>query len=632
MSPRATPPSPNHPSARPQATPGEAPGAWWLFSNLSLRQRTLLLVGFALLLLLVVLFVPLSAIMISNATSIERASMLSSLDRITALCRTQIDQLAAITRSYAFWDESYAFVTGGNPTFVEQNLKSEFFLTEQRNLLLIADRDGRVLVSKVVANDGTTIEGFALTGPQPDVDNLLFQHADADSLHSGLIATSHGVMLVVSAPIQPEDDPAAIGGSLVMGRFFHPEHFAAFIGTPNTTITTYEVHDPRLPEGIRERLRQLIAGGAPLVEPSTDQTISGYSLIRDIYDQPALIVQVSEPRIIYQQGQWSTTYLVIALISAGFVFGVMILLMLEYLVLARLSRLSHDLRRIGRSADLTRRVKLGGHDELSNLATTINEMLDDFDQAQAERQRISAAEARLREEIELLHTRRQLIARVSHEMRTPLTPIKGFVDILLIDEANQLTPRQRRSLEIVRDNTDRLTNLIDDLLELGRAEAGKLHLIIQPINLRTTIGAAVEVLQPQLSAKSMQLEIQIADNLPLIEADDQRIMQILTNLISNAIKYTYTGGTITISARPVGDQEVEIRVRDTGVGMSPEQQRQLFTPFFRAESPLHTASNGTGLGLLIARTMVELHRGQMLVESESGVGSTFSVILPVRQG
>lgn len=632
MSPRATTSSPNRSSARPQPPPSTTSGAWWLFATLSLRQRTLLLVGFALLLLLFVLFVPLSTIMISNATSIEQTSMLSSLDRIDALCRTQIDQLTAITRSYAFWDESYRFAAGDNPSFVEENLKSEFFLTEQRNLLLIADRDGRVLASKAVANDGSIIDGFTLTGLPPAADNLLFQHADTNSLHSGLVATSHGVMLIVSAPIQPEEDPSKIGGSLVMGRFFHPEHFAAFIGTPNTTITTYAVNDPLLPEAIRARLRQLIAGGAPLVEPNVDQTISGYSLVRDIYDQPVMIVQVSEPRIIYQQGQWSTTYLVIALVSAGFVFGVMILLMLEYLVLARLSRLSHDLRRIGRSADLNRRVKLGGHDELSNLATTINEMLDDLAQAQAERQRISTEEARLREEIEMLHTRRQLIARVSHEMRTPLTPIKGFVDIMLLDDDSQLTPRQRRSLEIVRDNTDRLTNLIDDLLELGRAEAGKLHLIIQPINLRTTIGAAVELLQPQLNAKSMQLEIQVADELPLIEADDQRVMQILTNLISNAIKYTYAGGTITISARPFGEQEIEIRVRDTGVGMTPEQQRQLFTPFFRAESPLHTAGNGTGLGLLIARTMVELHRGQMLVESESGVGSTFSVILPVRQG
>lgn len=631
MSPRATTSSQNRSSTPSQPDQAAAPGVWW-FTTLSLRQRTLLLVGFALLLLLFVLFVPLSTIMISNATSMERAGMLSSLDRITALCSTQLDQLTTITRSYALWDESYQFIAGTNPTFVDENLKSEFFLTEQRNLLLIADRDGQILISKAVTNDGQVIEDFALTGLPPAADNLLFRHTDANDLHRGLIATSHGVMLIVSAPIQPEGDPATMSGSLVMGRFFHPEHFAAFIGTPNTTITTYRVDDPQLPSHLRERLNQLIISGAPQIAPSTDQTIAGYNLIRDIYDQPALIVQVSEQRIIYQQGQWSTTYLVIALVSAGFVFGVMILLMLEYLVLARLSRLSHDLRRIGRSADLTRRVTLSGHDELSNLATTINEMLDDLDQAQAERQRISTAEARLREEIELLHTRRQLIARVSHEMRTPLTPIKGFVDIMLLDEAGQLTPRQRRSLEIVRDNTDRLTSLIDDLLELGRAEAGKLHLIIQPINLRTTIGAAVEVLQSQLAAKSMQLTIQVADDLPLIEADDQRIMQILTNLISNAIKYTYTGGTITISARPFGDQEVEIKVHDTGVGMTPEQQRQLFTPFFRAESPLHTAGNGTGLGLLIARTMVELHRGQMLVESESGVGSIFSVILPVRQG
>lgn len=625
---RSSPPRQDRPRSPDRPEP-PAPGRAGWFTTLSLRQRTLLLVGFALLLLLLVLFVPLSTIMVSNATTIERASMRSSLDRISALYATQLDQLTALTRNYAVWDEAYQFVAGNNPTFADENLKNEFFVNEQRNLVLIADRDGRILLSKAVTNEGQPIEPFALTGLPPAGANLLFQHPNAESLHRGLIATTHGVMLVVSAPIQPEDDSTVIGGSLVMGRFFHPEHFAAFIGPPGTQISTFPVDSPNLPDTLRD---QLTSGDQPLVVPRTDQTITGLTLLRDIYDQPLLTIQVSEPRIIYQQSQWSTTYLVIALVSAGFVFGVMILLMLEYLVLARLSRLSHDLRRIGRSADLTNRVSFGGHDELSNLAATINEMLDALDQAQAERQRIGTAEARLREEIELLRTRRQLIARVSHEMRTPLTPIKGFVDMMLLEEASQLTPRQRRALEIVRDNTERLTNLIDDLLELGRAEAGKLHLTIQPIDLRITIAAAVEVFQAQLSAKSMQLVIQIADDLPPIEADEQRMMQILTNLLSNAVKYTYTGGTITISARRFGEQEVEVKVRDTGIGMTADQQRQLFTPFFRAESPLHTSANGTGLGLLIARTMVELHHGQMLVESESGVGSTFSVILPIQQG
>lgn len=221
----------------------------------------------------------------------------------------------------------------------------------------------------------------------------------------------------------------------------------------------------------------------------------------------------------------------------------------------------------------------------------------------------------------------EFVALVSHELRTPLTSIKGYVDLLLAGNVGELAGEQREFLEIVVHNADRLTALIDDLLDLARIESGRIDLTRTPLDLGRLLSDLGAAFHLQIESKEQRLVVDLAPDLPALWGDAARVAQILINLLSNAHKYTPAGGVITVVARPDGAM-VRIEVRDTGIGMTADEQSQLFTRFFRAKNRATQEVGGTGLGLAIMRSLVQLHGGWIDVDSALGQGSTFTVTLP----
>jgi PAS domain S-box-containing protein len=235
-------------------------------------------------------------------------------------------------------------------------------------------------------------------------------------------------------------------------------------------------------------------------------------------------------------------------------------------------------------------------------------------------------------EIESERTKREFVSKVSHELRTPLTPIKGYVDLLISGVLGQLNEAQSSSLGVVKTNANRLADLINDILDISKIEAqGMIDLNVTRVQLGAVIADVVQSLRLESERKHMQVIVAVPEDLPEVAGDKKRLTQVFFNLYSNAVKYTFDGGTITVRAfrNPAGLLQVE--VEDTGVGMSPEQQEKLFLPFYRADNPLRDEVGGTGLGLSIAKSLVEQHGGEMWVTSEQGVGSIFHFVLPVDQ-
>jgi len=231
------------------------------------------------------------------------------------------------------------------------------------------------------------------------------------------------------------------------------------------------------------------------------------------------------------------------------------------------------------------------------------------------------------QEREVDRMKSEFVALVSHELRTPLTSIKGYVDLLLAGDVGELETEQREFLEVVGHNADRLAALIADLLDLARIESGRIELARTPLDLErvlTDIGAAF---RPLMERKGQRLVVDLEPGLPALWGDSARVIQILTNLVSNAHKYTPSGGVITVVARP-DDAMVRIEVHDTGIGMTAEELAQLFTRFFRAKNRVTQEAGGTGLGLAITRSLVQLHGGRIDIASVTGQGSTFTVSLP----
>lgn len=234
----------------------------------------------------------------------------------------------------------------------------------------------------------------------------------------------------------------------------------------------------------------------------------------------------------------------------------------------------------------------------------------------------------------------EFVSLVSHELRTPLTSIKGYVDLLLDGDAGELTEEQQEFLGIIKNNADRLIALINDLLDVSRIESGKIELQRGPLDLAQLIQGVADSLHPSIEAKGQHLTLDLEGRrelsqvgqdctfLPTVMADADRVTQILINLLSNAYKYTPAGGSISVRAYSEGDY-VRVDVQDTGIGLSTEEQSQIFTRFFRANNRTVQEVGGTGLGLSIARSLVEMHSGKITVSSSPGQGSTFSFTLPI---
>lgn len=234
-------------------------------------------------------------------------------------------------------------------------------------------------------------------------------------------------------------------------------------------------------------------------------------------------------------------------------------------------------------------------------------------------------------EVEADRAKREFISNVSHELRTPLTSIKGYVDLLMLGAGGPLNEGQKSFLSVVKNNAHRLMSLINDILEIGRIDDNKVRLKFENVFVGAIFEEVEKTLRAEIERKRLSFSIEVAEHTPAVMADETRLTQIVLNLASNAVKYTYPGGSVKLRAglNPAGLLQVD--VIDNGVGISAEQQQHLFRRFYRADNPLRDEAGGTGLGLSIAKSYVEMHGGQMWVESEPGKGSTFSFIIPLIQ-
>jgi signal transduction histidine kinase len=231
-----------------------------------------------------------------------------------------------------------------------------------------------------------------------------------------------------------------------------------------------------------------------------------------------------------------------------------------------------------------------------------------------------------------------LMSFVAHELKTPMTPIRGYADLLLGGAVGSVNDMQRQFLSTIRNNIDRMKTIVEDLNDSARIEAGKLRLDIRTLDFQGVIEEVLRTTKPALDNKKQTLAVEAASPLPTVLADHGRAVQVFTNLVSNAYKYTPEGGHIVVRARPAANtwdpdgapEVLHISVQDNGIGIAPEDQKKLFQKFFRAEDRMaREMAPGTGLGLNIVKNLVELQGGRIWMESEFRKGSTFHFTLPL---
>jgi len=263
--------------------------------------------------------------------------------------------------------------------------------------------------------------------------------------------------------------------------------------------------------------------------------------------------------------------------------------------------------------DLEARVKVGGLSETAALGTAFNEMAAELQRRAGER-----------DELETMKD--EFVLTASHELRSPLTSVQGFAELLML-ERDKLSPAQADTVEIILDNTRHLVRLLNDLLDLARSDAGRLTIKPEPTDASSLVEDAARTMRSQTEAKGQSLRTSIEPDLPRIAVDRDRIRQVLVNLLTNAHEYCPQGAAISLQAEH-RDAEVQLVVSDDGPGMPEDQLEHIFERFTRGDAGLTQHVGGTGLGLAISKSLVELHGGTIEVNSTLGQGSTFCVRLP----
>jgi signal transduction histidine kinase len=309
--------------------------------------------------------------------------------------------------------------------------------------------------------------------------------------------------------------------------------------------------------------------------------------------------------------------------ALGIAFGIAFLaaIALSILLARNLTRPLLDIVTVARQlaeGALGRRVQTRSHDELGVLALTLNQMAEQL-------------ELRMTELRRLEQVRKDFVANVSHELRTPLTSIKGYVEAL-IDGAKDNPQEAIQFLDIILKQSDRLNLILEDLLQLSQIESGQVQFKRDAIPLQTVVERLLPLIKPLADKKGHRMRVMLSAQLPPVRGDEDRLVQVLTNLLDNAIKYTPPNGTIEITGRSVqqdGSAMIELSVADTGIGIPEADRPRVFERFYRVDKARSRELGGTGLGLSIVKhIVVEGHGGRIWVEENQPRGSRFVIRLP----
>ncbi|CAA0078418.1 Autoinducer 2 sensor kinase/phosphatase LuxQ [BD1-7 clade bacterium] len=535
-------------------------------------------------------------------TELEQANTLEDLRRFNAILDYDGTQLIALAHDWGQWDQSYQFIAGEYPGFEEDNISPATL--ETLGVELLAMINGGFDSQLAIVDGGPEIGERSLTTKEwLDLRRLLkYQRNMADDMPiTELAKIGDTNYLVGSFPSTRNDGTGErYHGYVVFARAVNDGYLARVADM---------LKKPLVFTTPQEKNRQVWVDSLH---------IHGSINHNDFARQPLFAVELTNTRDIYAKAEALNRQLIYTLVALGLLIIVAAYWGLHFSVIRPLEALRSYMQRysLSRQSDP---VVISGASELADLASAFNHLMASIDSAQGHLNR-ALDDAR-----KASRAKSQFLANMSHEIRTPMAAVMGYTELL---RSGELTEAERLAyLEILESNGSQLLAIINDILDLSRIEAGELRLDKVPTDMAGLLYETLELLDDQAHKSGNTLNLRVSDGARInIMTDPVRVRQVLVNIIGNAIKFT-DHGSIDIDASIVGNYW-QVQVRDTGVGMDEYAQKHAFDSFYQFDSTDSRHYQGTGLGLTIARDLVQSLGGTINLVSSAGQGSCFKITLP----
>ena len=553
----------------------------------------------------------------------ERNSAVENLDRVSRALAAEKQELQTLNREYARWDQTYEFIQGERATYVDENLDLIFWSNIHISGMAFFDTAGETVWARLF--DGALENELSLSAElaRPlSADHPLVSHADPDSARIAIIRGRTAPLIVSSLPILKNDGSGPVAGSMLVFRSLDQAAVAALSRRTGVQLDFYPVDDARTPEALRSAEP---ATASAATWRTSNEWVSGYRVIGDELGEPAFILEVRTPRTITAIGNDTirTTFLFFIAAIMAFLLGAW--MFTRRTIVSPVGALTQHIVDIRDATDLENSLQSTGSDEIGDLQNEFASLAKRLGKAQRD------LESARDQALAVSNAKSDFLAKMSHEIRTPMNGVLGMIELLA---SSPLDKVQKRYMHSIQDSANTLLDILSDILDFSKIEAGKLELEKRAFNLNSFAADVADSMSGLAEQKGLRFNNILPEGPPVnVEGDPVRLRQILTNLLGNAIKFTERGSVLlkVTAEQETGDHDlVTFEVIDTGIGIAPRKQQQIFQSFVQEDGSTTRRFGGTGLGLTISKQLVEMMGSQLHLESKRHKGSRFWFTLRLR--
>lgn len=555
----------------------------------------------------------------------EKRSANDSLVRVRKALDAELHALEVINREYSEWDHTYDFALGRRPGYVEENLDIAYWTNIDVNAMFFFDRSGEMLWGMIVDQAVTHSLPMEDELARPlTSDHVLVRPIGPDG-KVGIVPARTAPLLVSALPILTSTGGGSPAGTAVLGRFLDDNLVTELGERAGVSAALLLIDHPDLSRDIVTELLGQPSEHEPVLWSYTDASMTGHQLIRDVFGEPAFVLRVISPRTITAIG-WNTIATALGyFVAATGIFLLGAWLFTRSLIVAPITSLTRHIKRIRETGDLERSLQTERGDEIGELEQEFGNLARSLKTAQHE---LESARDRA---LAVSNAKTEFLAKMSHEIRTPMNGVLGMIELLA---STPLDKAQKRYMHSISYSADTLLDIISDILDFSKMEAGKLALETRPFSLNSFVAEITDSLAGLADQKGLRLNHIVPEGASInVEGDPARLRQVLTNLLGNAIKFTEKG-RVLLKVTSVPDhgefEHVTFEVIDTGIGISPRKQQHVFESFAQEDGSTTRRYGGTGLGLAISKQLVEMMGGAITLTSKPGSGSSFSFTLRLK--